>query len=326
MSMRRKRNPIKRIIYLLGAIFIFGLGYLWWHFSIKPVDSATKGDITFTIEKGSGLKQIASDLKSEGLIRNTNAFLLAVKILGIENNVQAGDFSLSPSMSTITIAENLTSGKNEVRITIPEGKRAEEIAALFAEKLINVDIEEWETKLSENEGYLFPDTYNVNKDINIDEVVTMMKANFESKYSSITVSRSLTKDEIVKIASLVEREARHSQDRPLVASVIYNRLNIGMKLDIDATVQYALGFNSINNSWWKHGLSLEDLQIDSPYNTYTNAGLPPTPISNPGLAALDAAANPADTNYFYYITDSEGVNRYARTLAEHNANIARYGL
>ncbi|MCL4387469.1 endolytic transglycosylase MltG, partial [Patescibacteria group bacterium] len=126
------------------------------------------------------------------------------------------------------------------------------------------------------------------------------------------------------VAYLIEREAKKDEDRPLVASVILNRFNIGMKLDIDATIQYALGYQEDEKRWWKKSLTLDDIKLNSPYNTYRVSGLPPTPISNPGLASLQAVVNPSDTNYLYYITDSKGINHYGKTLEEHNANIQKY--
>ncbi|MDO8461077.1 MAG: endolytic transglycosylase MltG, partial [bacterium] len=180
----------------------------------------------------------------------------------------------------------------------------------------------------QHEGYLFPDTYLIPKDADIDLIVTLMKDNFDKKYESITPAKktNLTKEEIVILASMIEREAKLDQDRSLVASVLLNRKNIGMKLDIDATIQYALGYQEIEKTWWKKGLTLQDIKLNSSYNTYLNPGLPPTPISNPGLEALNAVVNPAETQYFYYISDSSGRNHYAKTIEEHNANIKTFGL
>ena len=125
---------------------------------------------------------------------------------------------------------------------------------------------------------------------------------------------------------MVEREARHDEDRPMVASVILNRYDIGMKLDIAATIQYALGFDKTTNRWWKKALSLDDLALNSAYNTYKVAVLPPTPIANPGIKALEATVHPAQTDYIFYITDSSGVNHYAKTNDEQEANKRKYGL
>jgi len=136
--------------------------------------------------------------------------------------------------------------------------------------------------------------------------------------------KGFTLDEVLSIASLVEREAKFPKDRPLVASVILNRLKEGMKLDIDATIQYALGYQPNDKSWWKKELTIEDLEINSSYNTYKNAGLPPSPIANPGLLAIIAVIDAPKTEYFYYISDKQGKNHFAKTIEEHNINISKY--
>ena len=179
--------------------------------------------------------------------------------------------------------------------------------------------------MNENEGYLFPDTYLIPKDADIDKVISIMRNNFNSKIAEAGISGddpNLAR--YVIIASLIEREAKHDADRSLVSSVINNRLRIGMKLDIDATIQYALGYQENEKRWWKKSLTREDLRLESPYNTYLNNGLPHLPISNPGIVAIKAALNPADTDYLYYVSDSSGKNHYAQTIEGHNANIKTY--
>jgi UPF0755 protein len=154
-----------------------------------------------------------------------------------------------------------------------------------------------------------------------------MRKNFDSKFDTLDTSKvDLSKEQIVTLASLIEREAKHAEDRPIVSSVIHNRLDIGMKLDIDATLQYIKGYDPIQKRWWPNNITNEDKKSASLYNTYARTGLPPAPISNPGLSSLEAAVDPAKTDYLFYITDSNGVNRYAKTLDEHEANISRYGL
>ena len=259
--------------------------------------------------------------------KNPVAFFLLIKKLGFDKKIEAGAFRLNPSMTAQEIAENLTHGRLDIWVTIPEGKRAKEIAEILESNIPSYK-PFWKDVLAEKEGYLFPDTYLIPKDADIEIIVGLMVNNFEKKYESLSASNEnqLSKNDIVIIASLVERETKFPQDRPLVASVIHNRLKIGMKLDIDATVQYALGFQEDQKSWWKKNLTLEDLKINSPYNTYLNPGLPPVPIANPGLAALEATLRPADTEYFYYVSDKTGRNHYAKTLAEHQINIEKYAV
>jgi len=313
------------IITLLLIIATFG-GMLWWKSGVSPVNSANEESIIFVVQKGSGLKEIASKLETAGLIKNRIIFFLYTRLGKFEGKIQAGDFRLSPSMSTSEIAQNLTHGTLDIWATIPEGKRGTEIAEILKEKIPTYNLS-WPLILTQNEGYLFPDTYLIPKDASIDSIVIQMRNNFEQKYRSLNTSKTkLNKNEIVTLASLVEREAKFQEDRPMVASVLLNRLEIGMKLDIDATVQYALGYSKEEKKWWRKNLTFEDLKIASLYNTYRNAGLPPTPIANPGIEALRAVTNPADTNFLYYISDKAGHLHFAKTLGEQDANIKKFGL
>jgi UPF0755 protein len=313
------------LLILLG-VGILG-GYLWWKSELSPVNRRDTAAETFTITSGQGVREIAAQLHSAGLIRNEWAFFLLVKQLGISNKLQAGEFHLSPSMNAREIVTQLQTGTFDIWVSIPEGKRAEEIADILQGQLSGFG-EGWREQLVVHEGYLFPSKYRFAKDASLEQVLATMQQAFETNYAKIPVGRnsSLSQLEIVKIASLVEREAKFAEDRPLVASVILNRLQIGMGLQIDATIQYALGYQLGEHTWWKKHLSAEDLDLDSPYNTYTHTGLPPTPISNPGYEALAAVVDAPDTDYLYYISDSSGHNHYAKTLEEHNANIRKYGL
>lgn len=313
------------ILVLVFAIVVLGL-FFWWKNGLSEVNPADKTQKIFVIQKGEGVREIANKLKREGLIKNPVAFFILIRKEDMDGKIQAGDFRLSPSMTAFEIAQTLTHGTLDAWVTIPEGKRAEEIAEILK---ISVPSYQsfWRDELVKHEGYLFPDTYLVPKDGDINLIISIMKNNFEKKSASITPNKTgLSKEEIVIVASLIEREAKLDEDRSLVASVILNRLNIGMKLDIDATVQYALGYQNSQKNWWKKELTKDDLNINSAYNTYRNQGLPPAPISNPGLAVLRAVVNAPDTDYLYYISDRNGRNHYARTLEEHNKNIIKYGL
>ncbi len=313
-------------LIVMLALFIGGVG-AWWingTASADPADSSTK---EFSITQGEGVRQVANNLKAQGLIKDPVIFFLMLRQQGLDGKIQAGQFLLSPSMNADEIASSLqmAADKDDVRITIPEGKRAEEVADLLQQFLPNYN-ESWRTQLVANEGYLFPDTYSFSKDADIDVILTTMTSNFDEKYASIPQGRNsnFSKSDIVTIASMVEREAKNDEDRPIVAAVMLNRIKAGMTLDIDATVQYAIGTPA---KWWP---TLNDyarnIAPDSPYNTYNKQGLPPTPISNPGIAVLQAVINAPDTEYVFYITDKTGTNRYGKTLDEHNANIERYGL
>ncbi len=313
-------------LIVMLALLIGGIG-AWWINGTSAADPANDTLKTFSITKGEGVRQVANKLKTEGLIKDPVIFFLLIRQQGVDGKIQAGEFQLAPAMTAAEVVKTLQVATNDVRVTVPEGKRAEEIAEILQKYFPSYQAS-WEQQLAQHEGYLFPDTYSFPQEATIDDIIKTMTDNFTQKYSSINGGRkaTLTEEEIVKIASLVEREAKHDQDRPLVASVILNRYDIGMPLYIDATIQYALGYNQAEKRWWKEGLTVDDLALDSPYNTYKVAGLPPTPIANPGLKALEAVVNPANTEYLYYISDSSGQNHYARTNDEHEENKRKYGL
>jgi len=316
----------KLTIVVLTLIIALFAGLLWWNYGISPADINSKQSISFIVKKGSGLKEIAGELKDAGLIRNRIVFFLYARLGKYEGKIQAGEFKLSPSMSTSEIAQNLTHGTVDVWVTVTEGKRATEIAELLKEKITGYDFT-WIASLVANEGYLFPDTYRIPQDSSIDMIISQMKNNFDQKYSQITVKNpKLTKTEIVILASLIEREAITNTEKPIIAGILINRLNAGIALQVDATIQYAKGKNPITQKWWEPVTIEEYKSVKSNYNTYLFAGLPPGPISNPGLEALKAAANPADTDYLFYLHDKNGQIRYAKTISEHEVNIQKYGV
>ncbi len=316
----------KLAILIIIPLFIV-FSFLWFRNGTSAVNAQDKKEYTFVVEKNESVREISNRLREEGFIKDQVAFFILVNfVLDVDKNIQEGDHRLSPSMNAQEVAKSLTLATNDVWVTIPEGFRAQEIADIL-EKNVPGYKNSWKNILEKNEGYLFPDTYLIPKTSDVNLVLSILKNNFEKKYNSIDSKNSnFSKEELVTIASLIEREARFAEDRPLVASVIVNRLNNGIKLDIDATVQYVLGYQENEKRWWKKNLTFEDLKVNSPYNTYRIRGLPPTPISNPGVAALNAALNPAQTDYLYYISDKSGRNHYAETLEAHNANIKKYGL
>lgn len=316
---------MKKVTIILALLAVVLGGFLfWWTSGIQPVNSSNKEKVVFVVTKGASIREIGSDLKNKGLIKNAVIFFLYVKQSHLERTIQAGTYQLSPSQSTEEIARTLTVGRDDTRVQIIEGVRAEEIADML-QKIFPQYSADWLVRLKENEGYLFPETYFFNKDATIDDIISTLKNTFDQRFAQIQNHTTLTNQELVIFASVIQREG-HSDDLPIISSVLHNRLEDGMPLQVDATIQYALGYDPYEKTWWKKDLTFDDLKIASPYNTYTHTGLPPTPISNPGSDALNAAANPADTDYFYYITDKHGVNHYAKTAAEHNANIKKYGL
>lgn len=317
-------KKMKKFVMLIAvAVTLIGGITLWWNNGTSAANSSDRKTRSFTVNKGEGLRSIAAHLQEEGLIRDKIVFYALIKQNGLDGKIQAGEYQLSPSLTPNEIAQLMTKGSLDIWVTIPEGKRAAEIAEILASKLSTVD-STWKPKLIENEGYLFPDTYLIPHDASLEQVLTILKDNFEKKYqeASQNATASLSKEDGVILASILEREGRSVEDKKMIASVLENRLNIGMALQTDATIQYVVG-GPMN--WWPTPTA-QNLKINSPYNTYLNPGLPPTPISNPGLDALTAAFHPADTNYFYYISDSKGMLHFARTLDEQNTNIRKFGL
>lgn len=313
---------MKKLIVLL-LILAAGFGiYLWFMSNLSAVDPGNTKQEYFVVEKGESARQIGTKLQEKGYIKNPTIFYLYLKFTGTDKKLQTGDFKFSKSMSTPTIAKLLTGNPIDIWVTIPEGMRADQIADILQEQIPTYD-ESWRGMLKTREGYLFPDTYLIPRTATIDQVLLIFKTNFDAKIASVGLTESSQNlPRIINIASLIERESLFDEDHPIVSSVIQNRLDLGMKLDIDATVQYALG-KQPDGKWWKKVTS-NDLAIISPYNTYKNAGLPPTPIANPGIDAIKAAMNPAVTDYLYYISDLKGHIHAAKTFEEHQRNINRY--
>lgn len=321
--MKSRSKPL--LVFIIISLVLL-LSYFFYREGTLPVNKNIKKTQIFVVPKGDSLVSITRKLEKEGLIRNRIVFFLVVKQLGIEKKIQAGDYRLSKSMNAHEIARNLTHGTLDVWVTVIEGLRKEEVAEAISE---NLNITQIKFIKEAPEGYLFPDTYLMPKKASSEAVISIMTNNFNNKFTDElkqkAQNKGLNNEEAVILASLVEREAKFDADRPKVAGVILNRLKIGMKLDIDATVQYALGYQPDEKTWWKQGLTDEDKLINSLYNTYRVAGLPPGPISNPGLASLEAVAN-ADTSvpYLYYLHDEKGRTHFARTFEEHQANIQKY--
>jgi len=313
------------VILILAIAFIAGL--LWWNYGMSPANINNKKSALFVIKKGEGLKEISSELKTAGLIRNRIVFFLYARLGKYDGKIQAGEFHLSPSMSTSEIAEDLKHGTFDTKVLIKEGLRASEIAEVLKENIPTYDFT-WVNALVKNEGYLFPETYYFSKDTSIDTIIKKMRDTFDQNFATINISKSkLTKAQIVILASIIERESgKDAVEKSTIAGILMNRLIAGIPLQVDATIQYAKGQNPVTEKWWEPVAIDEYRSVTSNYNTYLFTGLPPGPICNPGLNALNAAANPTETSYLYYLHDKNGQIRYAKTLAEHEANIQKYGV
>lgn len=315
-----------RILVSVTIALLLAVGaFFWWHYAMGPVDENDPTPIVFVVPRGQGSKAIAKRLAASGLIRSEIGFYLLVRFFGTDGEIQAGDFRLNKTMNVRTIASELTHGMLDVWVTILEGWRSEEIAMKLTKSL---NLPEKEFLAVAEEGYMFPDTYLIPIDATASGIVAMFKENFAKKVTPQILAdakkEGITQEELVTIASLVEREGRNSQDRPIIAGILLNRLHRNWPLQADATLQYALGYQAREKMWWKKELTDEDKTIDSPYNTYTNPGLPPAPIANPGLEAIKAVVYPQITDYMYYLHDATGTAHYAKTIEEHMVNIEKY--
>ena len=295
---------------------------------------------SFTIGMGESVDSVANHLESVGLIKDAASFRTYLIYSGLDTSIQAGDYKLSTAMSAMDIAHQLQDATpEEVNFIVLPGWRIEEIADSLPTSGLLIPSQEFldATKrppkdfdfladASSVEGFLFPDSYIFSRKISVNDMIQAMVRNFAAH---ITLDlkhgfeqQGLTVYQVVTLASMVEREAVHEDEQAIIASVYLNRLKIGMKLDADPTVQYAIGYNILQKTWWTSPLSLLDLQINSVYNTYIYTGLPPTPIASPSLGALHAVAFPAETKYLYFRAkcDGSGYHIFAETFDQHLQN------
>ena len=314
-----------KILFLLVMLITLSVYFMYTEGSL-PVDKTNEGATIFVIKKGEGeLSLITKRLASEDLIRNKLVFFTIALQKGIERKIQAGDFKLSKNMTAQEIADTLTHGTADEWVTIVEGLRKEEVAQKLTEQFTLSEISFIEQA---KEGQLFPDTYRIPKTASVETIIKIMESNFQTKMAEARQQYPFEKrsdKEILILASLIEREAKFADDRRLIADIILKRAQSDRPLQLDATIQYGLGYQRKEKTWWKKELALEDLKVDNTYNTYERKGLPPAPICNPGLDSLKAAlaANPK-TPFWYYVSDKNGRIHAAKTLEEHNENIRKY--
>lgn len=346
---RRKPRPLLWSFFIaLGLVVIAAasaLFYLWN--GLRPTP-ASDTPVRVTIEKGMRANSVAEELEQKGLIRNAFLFSMWLKLKNEGSRFQAGEYDMLPGITRDEIVAKLNAGATvaaaTIRFTIPEGFTVEQIADRLAkegfvnkEKFLQaagkpdqVSDSVWTKQIPNTadmryplEGYMFPETYELRKGATEQDIINRMVSELDRKLSQLPddwqttmQERHLTLHQLLTIASLVEREVVLDEERPIVASVIENRLNKKMPLQIDATIQYVLGKQ-------KEKLTTEDTKIDSPYNTYLHTGLPPGPIASPSLKSIEAALYPADTEYLYYVTKKDGSNQhlFAITYKQHQKNI-----
>lgn len=305
------------ILFLSLATILISGGFL---FSISPKHLQSAVDVE--IARGSSLNSAAQTLKDAGVIRSALAFQSLVLMEGGERDIVAGTYRFSEPEGSRRVAERLIRGEfnsDSLAITFPEGTTVKEMSHILARRFNDLDVEKFLELASPLEGFLFPDTYFFHNDVTPEEVIKRMQDTFSSRVSDISISdrlRGRTFEEIVNMASILEEEARDLESRQIISGILWKRLEDNFPLQVDAAFLYIDELEGRNT----YDLTKDDLAVDSPYNTYVNTGLPPTPITNPGLESMIAAANPIDSDYMFYLSDTKGNMYYAETFDDHVAN------
>lgn len=311
----------------------------WWGQQqlTTPYRGFAAEEVFVELPAGIGVAAIAQRLADEGVVSDPLVFRAAARLSGADRRLQAGEYRFADAATPYDVVDRLARGDVYTRpITFPEGLTIEEMAVIFAQagfgeasafveaagdRALVADIDPTAPSL---EGYLFPDTYALPRSADAAAVVRRMvdgfKAAFDEELRALAVAEEMTIREVVTLASLVEEETARADERTTVAAVYRNRLRIGMALQCDPTVIYAMRLAGI----WNGNIRRQDLQIDSPYNTYRYPGLPPGPIASPGRAAMLAALTPEDVDYLYFVSRNDGSHVFASTLAEHNRNVQRW--
>lgn len=273
----------------------------------------------FSIESGESLYSVGQDLEEIGVIREKYVFLVFLKIFGKEKSIQSGSYTINQPLNTIKlsyyISHNLLQ-RNSTKVVIKEGDTFIEIGEAFEKSLPNFDKENFFSISQSYEGRLFPDTYFVDPESNEEDILEVMLENFDKKTKDLFTPEILgdkTENEILTMASIIELETNFGEERPIVSGILWKRIRIGMALQVDAPflVYHGKGSDS---------LTLSDLDIDEPWNTYENRGLPPSPITNPGLESIEAALFPVESPYLYYLHDKDGNIHYGKDFEEHKRN------
>ncbi len=320
-SLANEPRTVGRTVLLLVILIGIALIVLGYNFALTPANFDAK---TVKIPHGASTSEIVNILADEKIVRSSDYLYLVLALFHKPADIKAGSFAFNNPLSVFEVAEYITSvtPKDDLlKITFPEGLSIKKFADIAQATLPNFDKQSFFAKTVGLEGYLFPETYFVPTTYTEDDLIKLMRNTYDTEMLQLEEPlRShalLSKDEIIILASIIEREARSGESMKIVSGILQNRLAINMPLQADATMEYVLD-KPLSE------LQPNDLELDSPYNTYKNYGLPPTAIGNPGLTSIQAVLWPTKTAYFYYITDVDGVFHYAKTFAEHKANIARY--
>jgi len=318
----RKPNKKKWLVVVLISLLTLFLIVTLLRTTFRPSREFPINE-SVVIPRGLTASQIASVLEEKKVVRSSTLLYIVLQLRHDPNTVQAGTFIFDEPLSVFEVANRITESGitgNLATVTLPEGFTIKEFADIASLSLSNFDADTFVKQNAELEGYLFPDTYYVPADFTADEFSTLLKSTYVEKTKELKENleaHPLGEAGVISMASLIEREANTDDSMKMVAGILQNRLQAGMRLQADASLEYVLG-RPLNT------LSAEDLEIDSPYNTYLYDGLPPTPIGNPGLQAIKAVLEPTPSDYYYYITDEEGNFHYAKTFEEHRQNITKY--
>lgn len=313
---------LKRHLPLLAACAITALLFAGWQYAFSPPADFPSGTIS-AIARGASAPEISQQLAEQHIIAHPQVLRLLFRISGASDQVQSGAYLFRYPQNVFIVAYRLIVGAYgipPVRITFVEGVTVREMATQIATVLPEISAQDFSREARRYEGYLFPDTYLFPPSADAASIVAAMRENFSTKIlpmSPDVAASGHPLSGIVIMASLIEKEARTMAVRRIVAGILWNRLKLGMPLQVDAVFGYIYGRDTYSPSY-------ADLKVDSLYNTYLHTGLPPGPINNPGLDALDAALHPTKTDYLYYLTDKNGVMHYATTYAGHQANRKKY--
>lgn len=319
----KKILPILLIFFAL--VIMAGLAFVSIN-SVAPPNQKSS-TISFIVNKGEGISSLSQRLESAGIIRNKYVFILHARQLGLSSKLKAGKFDLKTNVNVQQLIEQLAKGGTlDYWIKIIDGSRIEEVAATIPSDAAFTP-KEFEVKAKDKLGTLYPDSYLIPNTYSVDQVIALIETNFDKKFGEAkadATNLTMTDQEIVIFASLLEREGRSLESKRNIAGILLNRLEVDMPLQVDAAVQYARDSKIPRpKTYWKPALKA-DLSITSPYNTYKNTGLTPTPICNPGYNSLYAALHPIASDNIFYITGNDNKMHYAKTLDAHNANIDRY--
>lgn len=333
--MSKSKKLLAIAILLIGIFFVSILFIVFKQFSKLPATN-TPNEVVFEIKGGQSLKKISEELARLGVITNASLFEVYARLKFQQSKIKIGEYSLNQNMRPADILEIITSGKSiEKSFTIPEGSNIYDIAdslektqSFNKEEFLNLvkDPQLIQELLQEGhislEGYLFPETYKYTKYTTIKDLIKKMVSNSLNNIAQVNYSNlNLTRHQFVTLASIIEKETGAASERPLISSVFHNRLRLKMRLQTDPTVLYAkilrVGYSDLN-------ITKQDLQTPHPYNTYTEFGLPPGPISNPGLEALKATAQPADTDFLFFVSKNDGTHVFSASYEKHSNAVKNF--